>query len=140
MRVSLPVSSVTTLAPTSLVSTLKIRYVGVYLRLLWVCNPSEVMTCKSQYANEHVLIATGFSVLNIVDAVKASITNIHLQIPHPAANLRSFFGGRRFLKLLTVCFAMPEMPLSVGSKLELLCSPRALSLPKFSILPHTLTH
>ena len=33
--------------------------------------------------------------------------------------------------------AVPEIPLSVGSKLELL---RALSLPNFRILPRTFTH
>ena len=41
-----------------------------------------------------------------------------------AANLRSLFHGRKFLKLLkrrTVGQAVPEIPLSVGSKLELLC-------------------
>ena len=55
-----------------------------------------------------------------------------------AANLRSLFHGRKFLKLLkrrTVNQAVPEIPLSVGSKLELL-----LSLPNFRILPRTLTH
>ena len=39
-----------------------------------------------------------------------------------AANLRSLFRGRKFLKLLkrlTVGQAVPETPLSVGSKLEL---------------------
>ena len=55
-----------------------------------------------------------------------------------AAKLRSLFHGRKFLKLLkrrTVGQAVPEIPLSVGSKLELL-----LSLPNFRILPRTLTH
>ena len=40
-----------------------------------------------------------------------------------AANVRSFFRGRTFLKLfksLTVGQAVPEIPVSVGSKLELL--------------------
>ena len=38
-----------------------------------------------------------------------------------AANLRSLFRGQKVLKLLTMGYALPEMPLSVGSKLELLC-------------------
>ena len=49
-----------------------------------------------------------------------------------AANLRSVFHGRKFLKLLkrlTVGQAVPEIPLSVGSKLELLL--RAFVLAKF---------
>ena len=40
-----------------------------------------------------------------------------------AANLRSLFHGRKFLKLLkrrTVDQAVPEIPLSVGRKVELL--------------------
>ena len=56
-----------------------------------------------------------------------------------AANLRSLFRGRKFLKLLkrqTVGQAVPEIPLSVGSKLELLL--RAL-LPYFRILPRKLS-
>ena len=69
----------------------------------------------------------------------ASITSIHLiTYGGTAAKLRSLFHGRKFLKLLkrrTVGQAVPEIPLSVGSKLELL-----LSLPNFRILPHTLTH
>ena len=55
-----------------------------------------------------------------------------------AAKLRSLFHGWKFLKLFkrrTVNQAVPEIPLSVGSKPELL-----LSLPNFRILPHTLTH
>ena len=49
-----------------------------------------------------------------------------------AANLRSLFRGRKFLKLLkrqTVGQAVPEIPLSVGSKLELL---RAFVFAKFT--------
>ena len=61
--------SVTTLAATSVVSTLKMKYVGVYLRLLSVFNSwifdksfrSKVMSKKSQYANEQLPLATGFS-------------------------------------------------------------------------------
>ena len=41
----------------------------------------------------------------------------------------------KLLKRRTVGQAVPEIPLSVGSKLELL-----LSLPNFRILPRTLTH
>ena len=53
-------------APTSLVSTLKMRYIGVCLWVFnwWTFDKSfrlEVMAWKSQYANKHVLIATGFS-------------------------------------------------------------------------------
>ena len=36
--------------------------------------------------------------------------------------------------------AVPEIPLSVGSKLELLLRASSLSLPIFRILPRTLTH
>ena len=53
-----------------------------------------------------------------------------------AANLRSIFRGRKFLKLLarlTVGQAVPEIPLSIGSKLELLL--RAAKFPYTS--PHT---
>ena len=48
-----------------------------------------------------------------------------------AANLSSLFRGRKFLKLLKglmVGQAVPEIPLSVGSKLELL---RAFAFGKF---------
>ena len=56
-------------APTTLVSTLKMGYVGVYLRLfllfyVWVFDKSfrsKVMARKSQYANEQLPLATGFS-------------------------------------------------------------------------------
>ena len=82
----------------------------------------------------------------------ASITSIHLPSVDivrfygltkvctvlTAANLRSLFHGRKFLKLLKrrmVDQAVPEIPLSIGSKLELL-----LSLPNFRILPRILTH
>ena len=52
--------SVCTPAPTMLVSTLKMRYVGVYLMLfllfyVWILDKSfrsKVMVRKSQYANE----------------------------------------------------------------------------------------
>ena len=57
-----------------------------------------------------------------------------------AANLRSLFCGWKFLKLLKslmVGQTVPEIPLSVGRKLEIL---RALSLPDFRILPRTLTN
>ena len=67
----------------------------------------------------------------------ASITSIHLPRSRTAV-LQKLFHGRKFLKLLkrqTVGQAVPEIPLSVGSKLELL-----LSLPNFRILPRTLTH
>ena len=61
--------SVCTPAPTTLVSTLKIGYVGVYLRLfllfyVWIFDKSfrsKVMARKSQYANEQLPLATGFS-------------------------------------------------------------------------------
>ena len=57
-----------------------------------------------------------------------------------AANLRSLFHGRKFLKLLkrrTVGQAVPKIPLSVGSKLELLL--RAFVFANFfRILPRTL--
>ena len=56
------------------------------------------------------------------------------------ANLCSLFHGQKFLKLLkrlTVGQAVPEIPLSVGSKLELYSE--LLSLPNFRILPRTLT-
>ena len=52
----------------------------------------------------------------------ASITSIHLPRSRSAV-LRSLFRGRKFLKLLkrlTVGQAVPEIPLNVGSKLELL--------------------
>ena len=49
-------------APTTLVSTLKMRYVGVYLRLyVWIFDKSflsKVMARKSQYANEQLPLAT----------------------------------------------------------------------------------
>ena len=53
-----------------------------------------------------------------VTCYKYSLTKVST-----AANLRLLFGGRMFLKLLkrlTVGQAVPEIPLSVGSKLELL--------------------
>ena len=57
-----------------------------------------------------------------------------------AANLRSLFHGRKFLKLLkrrTVGQTVPKIPLSVGSKLELLL--RAFVFANFfRILPRTL--
>ena len=70
----------------------------------------------------------------------ASITSSHLPRSRTAVLQRSYtlFHGRKFLKLLKrrmVGQAVPEIPLSVGSKLELL-----LSLPNFRILPRTLTH
>ena len=52
-----------------------------------------------------------------------------------AANLRSLFRGRKFLKLLKglmVGQAVPEIPLSVGSKFS--------ELANFRIHPCTLTH
>ena len=52
-----------------------------------------------------------------------------------AANLRSLFRGRKFLKLLKglmVGQAVPEIPLSVGSKFS--------ELANFRIHPRTLTH
>ena len=58
-----------------------------------------------------------------------------------AANLRSLFCGWKFLKLLkrlTVGQAVPEIPLSIGSKLELLH--RAFVFANFRILSRTLTH
>ena len=54
--------SVTTLAATSLVSTLKIWYVGVYLRLFSVFN-SLILPFRSycvKKPNKHVVITTGF--------------------------------------------------------------------------------
>ena len=62
----------------------------------------------------------------------ASITSIHLPRSRSAV-LRSLFRGRKFLKLLkrlTVGQAEPEIPLSVGSKLELLL--RAFVFANFS--------
>ena len=61
---------VCTPAPTMLVSTLKMRYVEVYLRLfllfyVWIFDKSfrsVVMARKSQYANEKLPLATGFRV------------------------------------------------------------------------------
>ena len=47
-----------------------------------------------------------------------------------ATNLHLFFRRHKLQKLLTVGYALPEMPLSVGSKLELLW---ALSLPNFPV-------
>ena len=68
----------------------------------------------------------------------ASITSIHQATSGAAlANLRSLFRGQKLLKLLAVGYALPEMPLSVDSKLELLW---ALSLPTFRIRPRILTH
>ena len=66
--------SVTTLAATSAVSKLKMRYVGVYLRLFSVFNSwifdksfrSKVMVRKSQYANEQLLFATSFSPFRVL--------------------------------------------------------------------------
>ena len=64
----------------------------------------------------------------------ASITSIHL--PISAANLRSLFRGRKFLKLLkglTVGQAVPEIPLSEGSKLELHCTSQSFCLCQISV-------
>ena len=58
---------VCTPAPTTLVSTLKMGYIGVYLRLfllVWIFDKSfrsKVMARKSQYANEQLPLATDFS-------------------------------------------------------------------------------
>ena len=60
--------SVTTLAATSFVLTLKVRYVGVYYRLFldfnsWIFDKtfrSKVMAWKNQYANEYILAATSY--------------------------------------------------------------------------------
>ena len=60
--------SVTTLAATSFVLTLKVRYVGVYYRLFldfnsWIFDKtfrSKVMAWKSQYPNEYILAATSY--------------------------------------------------------------------------------
>ena len=60
--------SVTTLAATSFVLTLKVRYVGGYYRLFldfnsWIFDKtfrSKVMAWKSQYANEYILAATSY--------------------------------------------------------------------------------
>ena len=58
----------------------------------------------------------------------ASITSIHLPRSRSAVLQRTsarFFRGRKFLKLLkglTVGQAVPEIPLSEGSKLELHCT------------------
>ena len=66
----------------------------------------------------------------------ASITSIHLPRSRKAVlqrMSRSLFHGLKFLKLLkrlTVSQAVPEIPLSVGSKLELLL--RAFVFAKFS--------
>ena len=72
----------------------------------------------------------------------ASITSIHLPIyrSRTAVLQRSYArfsmdGSLKLLKRRTVGQAVPEIPLSVGSKLEVL-----LSLPNFRILPRTLTH
>ena len=65
----------------------------------------------------------------------ASITSIHLprsRFGGTAANLRSLFPWTEVLKLLkrlTVGQAVPEIPLSVGSKLELLL--RACAFAQF---------
>ena len=50
----------------------------------------------------------------------ASITLTKVTYGGTAAKLRPLFHGRKFLKLLKRRQAMPEIPLSVGSKLELL--------------------
>ena len=61
-----------------------------------------------------------------MDAIIASITTIHLPRSRLAVLQKTcarFFRGRKFLKLfksLMVGQAVPEIPLSVGSKLELL--------------------
>ena len=71
----------------------------------------------------------------------ASITNIFTYLGHVrryCSEATLAFPWTEVLKLLkrrTVGQAVPEIPLSVGSKLELL-----LSLPNFRILPRTLTH
>ena len=57
-----------------------------------------------------------------------------------AANVRPFFPWMEVLKLfksLTVGQAVPEIPLSVGRKLELL---RAFVFAKFPYISRTLTH
>ena len=68
----------------------------------------------------------------------ASISSINYQAASgsTAANLCSFFHGQKLLKLLTVGYALPEVPLSVGSMLEVLLG---LSLPNFRILPRILS-
>ena len=72
----------------------------------------------------------------------ASMTNIHLQKLHPALlNLCSVFCGRKLLKLLTVGYALSELPFSIGSKLELLselclCKPSVYFSVYSRICPH----
>ena len=70
----------------------------------------------------------------------ASIASIHLPRSRSAvgtaANLRSLFRGRKFLKLLkglTVGQAVPEIPLSEGSKLELHCTSQSFCLCQISV-------
>ena len=54
-----------------------------------------------------------------------------------AVNLCSLFRGQKLLKLLTVGYALPEMPFSVGNKLELLWAVFA-KLPYISPYTHAL--
>ena len=78
----------------------------------------------------------------------ASITSIHLPRSRStvatAANLRSLFRGRKFpklLKMLTMGQAVPEIPLSVGSKLELHVLLRAFAkFPYTSPYTHAFVH
>ena len=57
-----------------------------------------------------------------------------------AANLRSLFRGLKLPKLANGRLTLPAISLSVGSKLELLSTLRAESLPNFRILPGKLTY
>ena len=106
------------------------------------------MARKSQYANEQLPLATGFSpfrvpcILTVGTLSKRSpfsplctswtgcyiLWRLYIQLPRSRwavlqRTCARFFCGRKFLKLLTrltVCQAVPETPISVGSKLELL--------------------
>ena len=151
--------SVTTLSATSVVSTLKMRYVGVCLRLFsvfnsWIFLPFRSYGVKSQYANKaafkyracmrRYLKAETLSKGSIFSPLYTSwmlLWRLSLVLTYlaasgtTAANLRSLFCGQKLLKLLTVGYALHEMPLSLGSKLELLWT---CLLPNFRILPRIL--
>ena len=57
-----------------------------------------------------------------------------------AANLRSLFRGLKLPRLANGRLTLAAIPLSVGSKLELLSSSQSRALPNFRILPGRLTH
>ena len=127
--------------PTTLVSTLKMRYVGIYLTWFLIrgfsINPSVQKLWREQ-ANMQIssyrsrprfeLLTDGtLSKRSPVSPLCTSwmrlLASIHIPRSRSAVLKRTcarIFRGRKFLKLLKSLTVGQAVPLSVGSKLELL--------------------